>query len=75
MSGSTPKTLRQLRKEHGDMTREQLSVNTGIPFSTLANIELGKNQPSIETAEKLYRYFELPIGAIRWPEKPSKNAA
>lgn len=64
------KTLRELREERG-MTREELAVALKVPFPTLVNIETGRNQPRIALAERIYEYFEVPVGSIEWI-KPRK---
>jgi DNA-binding XRE family transcriptional regulator len=59
------KTLRELREERG-MTREQLAVALNVPFTTLVNIETGRNRPRVELAERIYAFFGVPLGSIQW---------
>ncbi len=64
--GAMPrKRLSELREERG-ISREQLAVDLKVSFSTLANIETGRNKPRVDLAERIYRYFGLPLGAIEW---------
>lgn len=66
---TTPKrTLKQLREARG-LTREELAVALKVPFSTLVNIETGRNRPRIELAEKIYEFFNMPVGSIEWGKK------
>ena len=59
------KTIRQLREERG-LSREKLASDLGISFGTLVNLEIGRNKPRIDLAEKLYSYFAAPLGSIDW---------
>ena len=59
------KRLSELREERG-ISRERLAVDLGVAFSTIVNIETGRNKPRVDLAEKIYRYFGLPLGAIEW---------
>jgi DNA-binding XRE family transcriptional regulator len=68
------KTVTELREEHG-LTREELAAALHVPFSTLVNIEMGRNGPRVQLAERIYEFFKVPVGSIAWPEKPQKNAA
>lgn len=69
------KTLKELREEAG-LSREELAVKLKVPFSTLVNIEMGRNMPRVGLAEKIYQFFDLPLGAIDWdtPILERKNA-
>lgn len=66
------KTLAELRAESGQ-SREELAFKLGASYSTITNIELGRNKPSVELAEKIYKYFKVPVGSIRWLEKPARQ--
>lgn len=65
------KTLRELRDERG-LSREQLAVALSVPFSTLVNLEMGRNKPRIELAERIYAYFGVPLGSIEWKPAPAR---
>ena len=57
------KRLGELREERG-ISRERLAVDLEVSFSTLTNIETGRNKPRVELAEKIYHYFGMPVGSI-----------
>lgn len=68
------KTLRELREDRG-MSREELAVALHVPFSTLVNLEMGRNQPRVVLAEKIYQFFGVPIGGIEWVTRPKDSGS
>lgn len=70
--GARKKTLRELREERG-MSREELAVALKVPFTTLVNIETGRNNPRVELVEKIYEFFGVPLGTIEWLKKSSRD--
>ena len=59
------RTVRALREERG-MSREELAVAVKTTFSTIVRIELGKTRPRLDLAERIYAFFEVPVGSIDW---------
>ena len=68
------KRLGELREERG-ISRERLAVDLEVSFSTLTNIETGRNKPRVELAEKIYQYFGMPVGSIEWGRPNGEGAA
>lgn len=68
-------TLRELREARG-LSREKLAVELETSFSTITNIESGRNRPRVELAERIYQFFGVPVGSIEWgrEEKPQGKA-
>lgn len=56
--------LRKMRVERG-MTLAELSVATKIDVGNLSRIERGKQLTSIETAEKISRFFNAEISEMQ----------
>ncbi len=52
--------LRRLRKIH-QQTLTEVSDKTGIAISSLSTIERGRTSPTIETLQRLARYYQVPI--------------
>ena len=52
--------LKKARKESG-YTQEDVSLETKIPRSTLANYETGRVEPDIETIGKLADLYEVSV--------------
>jgi transcriptional regulator with XRE-family HTH domain len=63
------RTVRELREARG-MSREELAVALRTTFSTLVRIELGKTRPRLDLAERIYQFFDVPVGAIEWGKRP-----
>lgn len=59
------KSVRELREECG-LTREELAVALKTTFSTIVRIELGKTRPRLDLAERIYAFFDVPVGTIDW---------
>lgn len=53
-----PSKLKKARLKTG-FTQEETSKETGIPRSTLANWELGRTQPDIESIGILADFYEV----------------
>lgn len=53
---SFPSKLKSARKEAG-YTQIEVTYNIGIPRTTLANYEIGRTQPDIETLGKLADFY------------------
>lgn len=52
--------LRRLRKVRHE-TLTEVSDKTGIAVSSLSTIERGRTSPTIETLQRLARYYQVPI--------------
>ncbi|MGF6148776.1 anaerobic benzoate catabolism transcriptional regulator [Kingella potus] len=57
------KTLRKLRKEAG-LTQEQLAFEAELQRVYVSILELGRQQPSLETVLKLARGLNCPPGYL-----------
>jgi putative transcriptional regulator len=72
-------TLAELRKAHG-LSREQLAVQAGVSYSTIANLEAGRYTPRLDLALRLARILGVTVEAIQWekqkqqPEHPSSDS-
>ena len=56
--------LRKLR-ETKNITREQLSKDTGISEGSISSYELGRRKPKIETVTLIAKYFNVPIDYLK----------
>lgn len=65
--------LRRLRKA-SRYTLLQVSEQTGLSVSFLSDIERGNARPSLDTLEKLAKYYQVSLGQF-FPEGNSKNMA
>lgn len=61
-------SLAEIRKSH-HMTQEQLATRLGVSRQTIISIERGRFDPSLPLAFSIAREFNLPIGAIFFPEE------
>ena len=57
------KTLQELRLELG-MTQRDLAKALDLGPSTIAMYELGLRTPSLDTAKKIAKYFNVPVDNI-----------
>lgn len=55
-----PATLRKARRDRG-LTLHQVEERTGISYSSISDIELGKRQPTLETLERLAAAYGLEL--------------
>ena len=55
---SFPSRLKKARIDTG-FTQREVSAETGIPQSTLANYEVGRTEPDIETIGILATFYEI----------------
>lgn len=63
--------VRELREGHGAMTQSELGVVAGVTRQTIAAIEQRRYSPSLETAFRIARHFEVGIETVfYWDEKP-----
>ena len=57
-------TVRRLRFDHDEMTKEELAKLTGVSRQTIIAMESGKYTPSLGLAFKLAEVFKRPIEEI-----------
>ena len=57
------KRIAQLRKQH-NMSQVQLAEKSGVGFSHIARIELGKYSVGIDTLQKIANVFELTVDFV-----------
>jgi putative transcriptional regulator len=53
--------IRELREQHGPMSQSALAEAIGVTRQTVIAIELGKYSPSLESAFRIARVFDLGI--------------
>ena len=56
--------LRELREEHGRMTQADLGAAIGVTRQTIIAIEQGRYSPSLESAFRIARVFDVPIDSV-----------
>lgn len=55
---NTQKKLKEIRKQQG-YTQQEVANETGISRSTIAKIECGTNEPSLDTLGTLIDFYEV----------------
>ena len=63
-------TLRDLRAAHS-MTQQELADAIGVTRQTVIAIELDKYSPSLETAFRIARVFNVPLEQVFQYDPPS----
>jgi putative transcriptional regulator len=53
--------IRELREQHGTMSQSALAEAIGVTRQTVIAIELGKYSPSLESAFRIARVFDLGV--------------
>ena len=53
--------IRDLREQHGSMSQSALAEAIGVTRQTIIAIELGKYSPSLESAFRIARVFDLGV--------------
>ncbi|MBI1253388.1 MAG: helix-turn-helix domain-containing protein [Hyphomonas sp.] len=53
--------LRELREQHGGISQSALAEAIGVTRQTVIAIELGKYSPSLESAFRIARVFDLGV--------------
>lgn len=53
--------IRDLREQHGSMSQSALAEAIGVTRQTIIAIELGKYSPSLESAFRIARIFDLGV--------------
>lgn len=56
--------IRKLRFLAGEMTQAELGTRVGVTRQTIAAIEQGRYSPSLETAFRIARVFEVPLEQV-----------
>jgi len=62
--------VRELRFKHNEMTQQQLAGKIGVARQTIIAIEQGKFCPSLESALRFERVFDVPVSEIFTLEEP-----
>ena len=61
--------VRELRQQHGDMTQTELGEAIGVTRQTVAAIEQRRYSPSLESAFRIARLFEVHLEEVfMWDE-------
>lgn len=71
MAGKLPITnqVRSLREQHGSMTQQQLGDAIGVTRQTVIAIEQNRYSPSLESAFRIARLFDVGIEDVfSWDE-------
>ena len=55
-----PSKLKKAGNDTG-FTQREVAKETGIPYSTLANYEVGRTQPDLETLGKLADFYGVSV--------------
>lgn len=56
--------IRELRFHHGEMTQQELAKQIGVARQTIIAVEQGRFCPSLESALRLARVFQVPVDDI-----------
>ncbi len=56
--------VRELREQHQGMTQTELGKRVGVTRQTIAAIEQRRYSPSLESAFRIAREFELTVDAV-----------
>jgi len=56
--------IRDLRKEHGEMSQQELADRVGVTRQTINAIEGNKYSPSLEVAFRIAREFGVPLEKV-----------
>lgn len=56
--------IRELRFRHGEMTQQELAKDIGVARQTIIAIEQGKFCPTLESALRLERVFNVRVSEI-----------
>lgn len=70
---SFPSKLRAARQKNGFTLREA-GAEMHIPYSTLANYEIGRTQPDIETLGKMAEFYGVSIDWLLGVQTSEKAA-
>jgi len=73
-TGKLRNRLRELRKQRGEMTQQELADCAGITRQTVIAIEQNKYSPSLEVAFLIARALGVEIGdAFSYEEEPKRK--
>lgn len=56
--------IRDLRRDHGDLTQADLAARLGVTRQTVIAIEQGRYSPSLEMAFQIARIFGVPLEEV-----------
>ncbi|SHG03928.1 putative transcriptional regulator [Marisediminitalea aggregata] len=63
-------SIKALREAHGEMTQSQLGEAVGVTRQTVAAIEQRRYSPSLETAFRIARVFDVSVNDVfEWDDK------
>lgn len=63
-------SIKALREAHGAMTQSQLGEAVGVTRQTVAAIEQRRYSPSLETAFRIARVFDVSVNDVfEWDDK------
>ncbi len=62
--------IKAMREAHGEMTQTELGEAVGVTRQTIAAIEQRRYSPSLETAFRIARVFNVEVNQVfAWDEK------
>jgi putative transcriptional regulator len=64
--GLPRRPLAAWRKDRG-LSQMKLAAAIGVTLATIANIEQGRNEPSLSTAHKIADALDLDLDQVIWP--------
>ena len=64
--GLPRRPLAAWRKDRG-LSQMKLAAAIGVTLATIANIEQGRNEPSLSTAHKIAQALDLDLDQVIWP--------
>ena len=62
--GHITNAIRELRKQHGEMSQQELADRVGVTRQTINAIEGNKYSPSLEVAFRIAREFGVPLEKV-----------
>jgi putative transcriptional regulator len=66
--------IRALRFAHGEMTQAELADAVGVTRQTIIAIEQGRYSPTLETAFRIARAFNVPLDDVfQYPNSERKT--
>lgn len=64
---SEQRSLREWRVLRG-MTQQQLAFATGLSISTVRDVELGRHEPSLGTARRIFRALNITLEQVAFAD-------
>ena len=65
--------LKELREQRG-ASREQVAGAAGVSLATIMRLEAGTVIPRFDVAQRIARFFDVPVESIEWEQSPDDDA-